>query len=489
MLDTDASGTNLGAVLEQDVVVKYEQGSFNHQEYAKKLKNGNLRPIAYKSRKLSKTEKNYSAQERELLAIVHALKHFRGYIEGSPILVRTDHESLKHFKTQAQVNQRLGRFVDEIEFFDCYIIYRPGKDQLAADSLSRKPNSVEDKEPPEVEPSLFAISKEQGDVFTELTRQKRQLLSGFNPKLIGNGNFFEKNERIWRKEEGTSQGEVQEIVCSHSEACAMVQSLHEDLGHRNKKDVLIELRKKYWFPAMSRIVKDVLAICQPCQIHSKGSQRQNIPLTHTPRGKPFTKWGFDFVGPLVKTANRNQYLVTAIDYGTGWAYANPIPCTSASATILLLKEIIRNHGVPNEIVTDNGSEFLSREFKDYLELNKIKHNRTPPYHPQTNGLVERFHGTLMNSLRKACSPYNQNLWDEYLNNAIFGYRVSFSASMKSSSYFMVYGADVRLPSNNLLMEPSDKNIELIYLQRNLDIRKHGNTRQRLIDELNKCTRL
>lgn len=112
VLNTDASGTNLGAVLQQDIVVEYKQGSFNHQEYAKKLIKNKLQPVAYESRKLSKTEQNYLAQERELLAIVHALKHFRGYIEGSPVLVQTDHESLKNFKTQAQVNKHLGRFVD-----------------------------------------------------------------------------------------------------------------------------------------------------------------------------------------------------------------------------------------------------------------------------------------------------------------------------------------------------------------------------------------
>lgn len=240
---------------------------------------------------------------------------------------------------------------------------------------------------------------------------------------------------------------------------------------------------------MANLVKDVLSICEPCQIHKRPNQQQNLPLTQVPRGKPFVKWGFDFVGPLTKTANKNQFLVTAIDYGTGWAYANPIPSTSASAIILLLKEIIRNHGVPHEMVSDNGSEFLSRELKVYLEQNSIKHSRTTPYHPQTNGLVERFHGTLMNSLRKACSPYDQNLWDEFLNNALFGYRVSYSASMKSSPYFMVYGTDVRLPSNNLLMDASDENIELIYLQRNLDIQKHGNIREKLIKELNERTRL
>lgn len=90
----------------------------------------------------------------------------------------------------------------------------------------------------------------------------------------------------------------------------------------------------------NKLVNQVLSVCEACQIHSKPSQRQSLPLTHVPRGKPFTQWGFDFVGPLVKTANKNQFLVTAIDYGTGWAYANPIPCTSASAAILLLKEII-----------------------------------------------------------------------------------------------------------------------------------------------------
>lgn len=489
VLDTDASGTNIGAVLQQDVVVDYKQGSFNHQAYAKQLKNGNLRPIAYESRKLSKTEQNYSAQERELLAIVHALKHFRGYIEGSPILVRTDHESLKHFKTQAQVNRRLARFVDEVEFFDCYIIYRPGKDQLAADSLSRKPNTTDDEETPETEPALFSISEECQDRFSELTRQKRQLLSGFDPELIGTGKSWTQNGRMWRREGDQDEGGIQQVICSYGEASSLAQNVHGDLGHRNLKDVLTELQKKYWFPSMGTIFKKLLSICEPCQIHSKPSHQQNLPLKHVPRGKPFMKWGLDFVGPLIKTANGHQFLVTAVDYGTGWAYANPIVSTSASAVILLIKEIIRNHGVPHEIMTDNGSEFLSRELKDYLKNNSIKHSKTSPYHPQANGLVERFHGTLMNALRKACSPYNQNLWDECLNNALFGYRVSFSSSMKCSPYFMVYGTDVRLPSDNLMMEPLDENIELIYLQRNLDIRKHGNTRQKLIDELNERTRL
>lgn len=241
----------------------------------------------------------------------------------------------------------------------------------------------------------------------------------------------------------------------------MVQSVHADLEHRNSKDVITELQKKYWFRMMGNIVNQVLSLCQPCQIHSIPIHQQALPLPHVLLGKIFVKFGIDFVGPLARTANKNQYLVTAIDYGTGSAYANPILCTSSSAVNLLLK---RNNQEPRRTNGNrhgNGSEFVSCELKHYFDLRKRKHNKTTAHQPQENGLVKKSHGTLMNSLKKACRPYNQSLWDEYINNTLFGYRVSFSASMNSYTYFMVYGAEVRLPSDNPLLEPSDENIELI----------------------------
>jgi hypothetical protein len=97
VLETDASGQNICVVLQQDPDSKTITKEFNLEQYAKMVKTHKLKPIAYKYCKLLKTEQNYSAQEREILAIVHALKHFRGYIEGSPILVRTNHKSLKYF--------------------------------------------------------------------------------------------------------------------------------------------------------------------------------------------------------------------------------------------------------------------------------------------------------------------------------------------------------------------------------------------------------
>lgn len=475
VLDTDASGTNIGAVLQQDENAKISK-VFNLIEYSKHVKNKDLRPVAFESRELSKTEQNYSAQERELLAISHALKHFRGYVEGSPILVRTNHNSLKYFKTQKQVNRRLARFVDEIEFFNCHIIYQPGKDQLAADALSRKPNTDKDPNPPETQGSLFQLDQDADNTpFNTLLRWQRQLRSGFDPTIIGSGNFRLYNNNLFRIKPHSNDKEALWVPTSEREALSIITEIHEELGHRNKKDLAAVIKGRYWIPNVTKLIAKSFQQCKACQIHKSPSDSLKLPMQTMPRGLPFRKWGMDFVGPLTKTANGNVHIVTTIDYGTGWAYAKPISNTSATNAILLLKEIVKNHGVPEELVTDNDTEFCSKEFSDYLKDIGIEHKKTSPYHPQTNGLVERYHGTLIGSLKKLCSPHDQNLWDEHLNNAVFAYRCSNSQTLKCSPFFMVYGTDVRLPSdsNHLvrLWEEIEENIDIVYQQQYQTVRK------------------
>jgi hypothetical protein len=155
------------------------------------MKTHKFKPIAYESQKLSRTEQNYSAQERKLLAIVHALKHFRGYIKGSPILVRTNHESLKYFKTQTHVNRQLARFVDKIEFFNVHIIYQPCPEQMAADALSRKPKGEKDGEPPKTAKPLFSIEPMIDKAFERI-----KLLKTMGPKQMALEGFKLKDQEL-----------------------------------------------------------------------------------------------------------------------------------------------------------------------------------------------------------------------------------------------------------------------------------------------------
>lgn len=438
VLDTEASGTNIGAVLQQDEVTKMGE-SFDLQEYSKSVKNSQLRPIAFESRKLSKTEQNYSAQERELLAIVHALKHFQGFIEGSPILVRSDHESLKYFKTQKQVNRRLARFVDEIEFFNCFIVYRPGKDQLAADALSRKPNTKFDLDPPETQGSLFQLDHDVDDTpFNTLLRWQRQLRSGFDPSIIGSGNFRLYANDLFRFDPNSSNAKALRVPTSEREALSIIKEIHEESGHRNEKDLAVAIKERYWMPSILKLIKEAFSHCKPCQVHKSPADNLKLLMQTMPRGLPF--------------------------------------------------QIVRNHGVPEELVTNNGTEFCSNEFTNYLKDIGIEHKKNSPYHPQTNGLVERFHGKLRGSLKKLCSPYDQNLWDEHLNNAVFAYRCSHSQTLKASPFFMACGTNVRLPSDSAhfvrLWEETEENIDIVYQQRYETVRKLQQQRGDIIRNLN-----
>lgn len=196
----------------------------------------------------------------------------------------------------------------------------------------------------------------------------------------------------------------------------------------------------------------------------------------------------DFVGPLPRTNNGFQYLVTAIDYGTAWACAIPLKKQSAKAAIEMVKSIILQFGLPEEITTDNGTEFDSYEFINFLKANLIQHNQTSPYHPRSNGLVERFHQTLISSVRKLVSPNSQNTWDEILEQALFGYRVSKNSTLGKSPYFLVHGIEPRLPHNPRFFGPvppiSSQEAELLYRKRNIDSKKLNIARQEAIKSAN-----
>jgi hypothetical protein len=400
------------------------------------VKNHKLKPIAYESRKLSKTEQNYSAQERELLAIVHTLKHFRGYIEGSPILVRTDHELLKYFKTQRHVNRRLARFVDEIEFFNVHIIYRPGPEQMAADALSRKPDGDNDSDPPETAESLFSMEPTIDEAFERI-----KALKTMSPGKLALEGFKIKDQELYKTYHGRPDVIV---ICDKDRARKLAYETHVRLGHRNLQDTIFQLRTECHFPQMKLISEEVVKNCPACQFCKNNSDRNKMPLQLIERKAPFVTWGMDFVGPLPRTPRGNQYLATAIDYGTGWAYAQPLQARSGMAAVKLMKVIIENHGFPHSITTDNGAKFNSNIFSNFLAGHKIKHNHISPYHPQSNGLVERFHSTLIGSLRKLCVPNKQLEWDLYLPLAVFGYRTSKTAGLERSLFYMCYGVEPKV---------------------------------------------
>ena len=186
------------------------------------------------------------------------------------------------------------------------------------------------------------------------------------------------------------------------------------------------------------------------------------PLHPIPRIDAGDSWAFDFVGPLAKTTRGNQYLLTAIDLGTDWTIAQAIPKRSSEAVTGMLQYIIFTYGKPVSVLTDNGEEFLSYQVQNLLQRFGIQHRRTSPYHPQTNGRLEKFNDVLTQMLARMTAPERQNTWDECLPDALLAHRAHTSSSTGVSPFFLLYGREARLPQERIsevfAWEPTDEEI-------------------------------
>lgn len=129
----------------------------------------------------------------------------------------------------------------------------------------------------------------------------------------------------------------------------------------------------------------------------------------------------DIIGPLPRTKSGNKYILTICDYATRYPEAIPLPSTEAERIAKELVIMFSRMGIPKEILTDQGTNFMSTLLQEIYQLLNITRIRTFPYHPQTDGLVERFNGTFKSMMKKFTSK-NQKDWDEYLPYLLFAYR-------------------------------------------------------------------
>ena len=214
-------------------------------------------------------------------------------------------------------------------------------------------------------------------------------------------------------------------------------------AHLSDTKVHSELRKHYWWLGMRADITRWTRGCLICATYSTG-RAVRPPLTPIPVAGPFDRIGVDVV-QLPRTQRGNQYAVVFMDYLTKWPEVFPVADQSA-ATIatLLVEEIVSRHGVPAEILSDRGRCFLSGLMTEVQKLLGMHRVNTTAYHPQTDGLVERFNRTLVAMLAKTVEKGGD--WDERLPHVLFAYRASVQQSTSESPFFLLYGRDPRLPT-------------------------------------------
>ena len=436
VLSCDASPYGIGASLQQK-------------------KDGILRPLAFVSRSLSKAEKNYAQIEREGLAIVFGATKFRQYLLGRSWTLLTDHQSLvtlfgEHKAIPQLASARIKRWALTLSAYQYKIRHVPSKENACADYLSRAPlESTEDDSREHTEVLLLqdftdyrplsaqVIAKEtQRDSI--LLRVLRMVKEGW-PSNVYDSEFqaylrrrnelaIEQNVLLWGER----------VIIPKSLQGHLLMDLHSE--HDGMVRMKAIARQYFWWPNMDKMIEETCRDCMQCQNNQKLPARS--PGTWNWPSGPWKRLHVDYAGPFM-----NSMFLIVVDAHSKWLEVFQTSHSTSEATIRCLNSVFAKYGLPEHLVSDNGTCFTSAEFKYYLDRYGIRHTTTAPGHPATNGLAERYVGYFKQQMKKLG---NLNLSiEEKIHKILFSYRTTPHPATGETPAKLLMGRELRTRFSNL----------------------------------------
>jgi len=194
----------------------------------------------------------------------------------------------------------------------------------------------------------------------------------------------------------------------------VLEELHKShLGIARSKALA---RSHVWWPKLDSAIEMMTKSCPRCQaVRSEPAAAPLHPWLWPNR--PWQRIHIDFAGPF-----RGHNFLVVVDAHSKWPEVIPMPTTTSTATIYELRRLFASYGLPEQLVSDNGPQFVSDEFQVFLKSNRVKHIRSAPYHPSSNGLAERFVRTFKRALRAA--EYTRLTFHQQLMNFLLSYRTT-----------------------------------------------------------------
>ena len=439
VVSTDASDIALGGILSQIDC------------------NGKERVVAYYSRTFKDAELNYHTTEKECLAVISCVREWRSYIYGSSFKVITDHSALKWLMNMKDGTPRLLRWAMALQEYDMEIHHKPGKLHSNVDCLSRPP----------IAEYICTISDENSnnkDILKDVGQSQRK-----DNYLKGIIDYIEKGVLPTNKVEAANivhksngmeiikgklylkikeDGDIHwKLVVPENLTYELFEDNHNGLlgGHRSDKSTYQRMELKYWWRGMYRDIEKWTSQCDICQERKHPTHPIRMEMKSIAISRPMEMIGMDITGPLPVTERGYKYLLTYVDYFTKWAGATPLKEITAEAVAsAFYNNIITIHGAPEKLMSDRGAQFMSQVIQDVNRLHNIKKVSTTAYHPQTDGLTEKWNASLLNMLSCYCSE-NQSDWDLYVCTAVMAYNMTPHSTTKYTPFFMMHGREARSP--------------------------------------------
>lgn len=518
ILQTDASNKAIGAI----------------------LSNKNGRPVAFTSRTLNKAESNYPVIEKELLAIVWAVKHFRPYLYGQYFKIKTDHKPLVYLFGMKDPSSRLMKFRLVLEEYNFDVEYVKGSDNAAADALSRitltstelkemhnniinvmtraqskninnhdsssldvRPIDLRPDQPKVVsthikpaesvelcminndnlnkmkklgnisrENRTFCYDEKKKTIFIkylssdsrmprrEFMRELKNFCKAINANEVcivkrdDNKEFIKKLVEEIQSIKGWTGPRVciinnVKIVNDKDDRKVILNDFHllPSSGHAGMRRMVNNIKKYYYWPGLQNDVRDYVERCEKCQ-----RQKHSLPIKEpmnitTTASTAFEKIYLDLVGPFEVDNNNYSYVLTLQCELTKYVEAYPLISKKAEEVAKsFVTNFILRYGVPREITTDRGKEFIAATFQEVCKLLQIKQLNSTAYHHQSLGALEVSHKNL-NSFLRIQTDNHPETWSSWLPFWSFAFNTTVHTETKFTPYELVFGKKCSLPSN------------------------------------------
>ncbi|KAI5751993.1 hypothetical protein M8J77_012766 [Diaphorina citri] len=365
----------------------------------------NEQPVAFSSRALNSSQKNYAQVEKEMMAILVGCLKFHKYIFNTKVIVETDHKALESLfkKPLAQVPARIQRMMLKIQAYDLEVKYVPGKYLYLADMLSRAPLSLEETSLDNDEiididhdvicqvdlvhknvcfsSEKLAKLKEETGKDVCLSKLKVVVKEGWpqdkklvDPELVPFWNFRDEINII-----DDILFKVNAVIVPKSMQKEALQKAHE--GHLGAQYCINRVKDKVYWPNIFSQIKDLCTSCFTCNVHKDNNTKEEI-MFHDVYEIPWYKVGvdmFEFNG---------KHYVLVVDYYSKFIETALCSNTSSAVVIAHIKSIFARHGIPQIVVSDNGPQFSSREFQQFARTYEFQHITSSPRYPRSNGEAE-----------------------------------------------------------------------------------------------------
>ena len=483
--DTDASAYAISGILSQ--MQQDDEGI--EQE----------RPIAYSSRKLSDTEKKYCARRRELLAIVTYVKHYDTYLRGPRFVIRTDHASLKYVKTIKDLPDQFARWVMSLEKYNYEIVIRKGTLHVNADVLSRyicegkrcicdgvsgledagdvrdtNNPDLEDKPEEDVTFNAFhmkalwsdeEMGRAQGkdpDIALIYNAKQAGLPRPTIGELAGTSQalralcadwkrLFLHRDMLYRHYESHSGNEtLHQLVVPYRFQRTLCHHFHNTAGaHLGKSRTCYMMQRRMYWYRMHECVRTWILCCDVCQRKKRPGKTPKAPMKLYPSGYPNERITMDVCGPLAMSVRGNLLLLVITDSFTKFTKAFPIrQQTAVIVAEILDSRWIDEYGEPEQLHTDQGRNFESKLMAELCQIRNIEKTRTTPYHPSSDGQVERFNATVMTMINSLSSNFVD--WDLKISKAVAAYNQTVHAATGFTPNRLWFGRECYVTVDSIL---------------------------------------